>query len=171
LPGSGLAAGQSLVLWGSGDTYRLSNPHLAILPLDQVENKSAVGYFNGLLPNGAPNFGSAPDPNPGIGRMFDQACVGESSVVWNRNLQNWIMTYNCNAPGGAQVLARAAREPWGPWSAPTVLFDPFQDAGFCHFIHGPGDCGRLSDKNTPSGASGGIYAPYPVQAYTRGGAQ
>jgi Domain of unknown function (DUF4185) len=171
LPGSGLGVGQSLVLWGSGKTYRRSNPHLAILPLDQVENKSAVRYFNGFLPNGAPNFGSVPDPNPDIGRLFDQACVGELSVVWNRNLQNWVMSYNCDAPGGAQVLARASRLPWGPWSAPAVLFDPVQDAGFCHFLQGPGDCGPRSDKNTPNGAVGGIYAPYLIQSYTRGGAQ
>jgi Domain of unknown function (DUF4185) len=108
--------------------------------------------------------------NPDTGELFDQACVGELSVVWNRNLQNWVMSYNCDAPGGAQVLARAARKPWGPWSAPTVLFDPLQDAGFCHFIHGPGNCGPSSDKNTPNGAGGGIYAPYPIQPYTRGGA-
>jgi len=81
------------------------------------------------------------------------------------------MTYNCDAPGGAQVVARASRLPWGPWGAPAVLFDPVQDAGFCRFLQGPGDCGPHSDKNTPNGTGGGIYAPCPIQPYTGGGAQ
>ncbi len=172
IPGLGQGPGKSLLIWGSGKLYRQSNPHFAFVPLGQVEDKSAIRYFNGFDANGRPVWGSQPDPNPDIGKLFDQACVGELSVTWNRNLQRWLMTYNCDAPGGADVLARAAQTPWGPWSTPAVLFDPQADAGYCHFIRGPGECGPPSDPNSPrSNTPGGIYAPYIIQPLTRGGAQ
>ena len=172
IPGLGQGSGKSLLIWGSGKFYRQSNPHFAFVPLGQVEDKSAIRYFNGLDASGSPVWGSQPDPNPDIGKLFDQACVGELSATWNRNLQRWLMTYNCDAPGGGNVLARAAQTPWGPWSAPAILFNPDADAGYCHFIHGPGECGPPADPNSPGkNGPGGIYAPYIVPSLMRGGAQ
>src|SRR5271166_270565 len=120
--GLDLGEGKSLMIWGSGKFYRQSNPHLAVLPLAQVENKAAVRYFNGLDGHGSPIWGAVPDPDPNVGKLFEQACVGELSVVWNRNLGEWLMTYNCGLPGFNGVVARVSRTPWGPWSAPALLF-------------------------------------------------
>jgi Domain of unknown function (DUF4185) len=172
VPALGQGPGRSLLIWGSGKFYRKSNPHFAFMPLGQVENKAAVRYFNGFGGDGRPVWGNLPDPNPDMGKLFDQACVGELSVTWNRNLQRWLMTYNCDSPDGGGVVARAAEVPWGPWSTPAVLFNADLDAGSCHFIRGPDDCGPPADPNSPAGnGPGGIYAPYIVQPYTRGGAQ
>lgn len=40
-------AGQGLLIWGSGE-YRASDPYLAYMPLELIENKPAIKYFAGL---------------------------------------------------------------------------------------------------------------------------
>jgi len=165
VPGLPQRTGQGLLLFGSGK-YRASNPYLAYIPLNVVEQKSRVAYFTGInLGTHQPTWGVEPAST----RLFDNPCVGELSVTWNRNLRQWMMLYNCDNPGG--VIARVADAPWGPWSGPAVLFDAAADAGTCYFMRGDPDCGPASDPFTPNGKPGGVYAPYVIPRYTRGGAQ
>jgi len=158
--------GQGLLLFGSGK-YRASNPYLAYVPLNAVEQKSQVVYFKGINPaTGHAAWGGEPEAKP----LFDNPCVGELSVTWNSNLKQWMMLYNCTNPNG--VIARVADNPGGPWSAPSVIFDPATDAGTCYFIHGDASCGPATDPFSPAnGGPGGIYAPYVIPRYSRGSTQ
>ncbi|MFQ6114885.1 MAG: DUF4185 domain-containing protein [bacterium] len=64
--------------------------------------------------------------------LFSQPCIGELSVTYNRFLHKWLILYNCDNPRG--INFRTADQPWGPWSEPQVLFDPWLDNGYCHFM-------------------------------------
>jgi hypothetical protein len=161
VPGASEKTGQGLLIFGSGK-YRASNPYLAYLPLDVVEQKARVQYFKGLN-NGQPVWGAQNEAAP----LFQHPCIGELSVTWNSNLRQWMMLYNCNNPNG--IVARVASQPWGPWSAPAVLFDAATDAGSCYFIRGNPDCGPATDPFSPAnGDPGGVYAPYIIPRFTRG---
>lgn len=166
VPGLPERTGQGLLIFGSGK-YRASNPYLAYLPLNVVEQKSRVSYFTAIdLATHQPKWGA----ESAATQLFDNPCVGELSVTWNRNLRQWMMLYNCDNPGG--VVARVADTPWGPWSAPAVLFDAVADAGTCYFLRGSPDCGPPTDPFSPAnGNPGGVYAPYVIPRYTRGGPQ
>ena len=165
VPGLPERSGQGLLIWGSGKFYRASNPYLAYVPLDRIETKAAVRFFAGInASTGQPRWASEPEARP----LFNQPCVGELSVTWNRNLRQWLMLYNCDNPSG--IVARLSETPWGPWSESAVLFDAATDAGDCYFVRGPGDCGPPSDPESPAnGGRGGVYAPYVISRYTQGG--
>jgi hypothetical protein len=105
-------------------------------------------------------WNDAPDEH-GLFGGGDEGCVGEFNVTWNTPLQRWLMLYNCavpdtaerpptttgsgptcltyNEPNGpcffGEIRARVASNPWGPWSAPTTIFDPSFDHGFCQYIY------------------------------------
>jgi hypothetical protein len=50
-----------------------------------------------------------------------------------------VMLYNCGSPKTAQILARVAATPWGPWTQPTLLLDPEIDNRACQlFWQAPG---------------------------------
>ncbi len=164
VPGASQTTGQGLLIFGSGK-YRASNPYLAYIPLDAVEQKSRVQYFKGVNAAGAPTWGAQGQEAP----LFQHPCIGELSVTWNSNLRQWMMLYNCGNPNG--VIARVADKPWGPWSNLSVIFDPATDAGSCYFIRGNPDCGPTTDPFSPAnGGPGGVYAPYVIPRFTRGGA-
>jgi hypothetical protein len=168
VPGLHPRTGRSLLLWGSGKMYRASNPYFAYIPLDQVENKDAMRFFAGAAQRIPLPIWVDASRKQQAQPLFDQPCIGEFSVTWNRNLEQWLMLYNC----GAGILGRASNTPWGPWSEPAVFFDPATDAGFCHFIHRDDGCGPLNDPDAPEqGRPGGVYAPYVLSRFTRGGEQ
>jgi hypothetical protein len=166
VPGLPERTGQGLLIFGSGK-YRASNPYLAYIPLNVVEQKSRVSYFTGIdTVTHQPKWGAETTAT----QLFNNPCVGELSVTWNRNLRQWMMLYNCDNPGG--VVARVADKPWGPWSGPAVLFDAAVDAGTCYFLRGSADCGPATDPFSPAnGGPGGVYGPYVIPRYTRGGPQ
>jgi hypothetical protein len=100
--------------------------------------------------------------------------MGELSVTWNPYLRKWLILYGCDSPRG--INFRVADRPWGPWSAPTLVFDPRSptDGGYCLFIHDAVPCpaGSPNPKDDlregGSGVFGGEYAPYLIDALTRG---
>ena len=68
-----------------------------------------------------------------------------------------------------------ARNPWGPWSTPQVIFNAERDGAFGKFIHDPriqpddgleGPVIGKAQKNPPT-VRGGSYAPYVVECWTR----
>jgi hypothetical protein len=164
VPGLPSSTGQGLLIFGSGK-FRASSPYLAWMPLDQVESKSRVAYFTGINPvSHTPSWGPEPAAQP----LFSHPCVGELSVTWNRNFRQWLMLYNCNDT----IVGRLSNTPWGPWSDSGLLFDPAADAGNCYFIHGSPQCGPDSDPNCPvKDAPGGVYGPYVITRFNRGGEQ
>ena len=156
------ASGKSVLLWGSGD-YRKSNPYLAFLPLNSVEDPQALRYYAGLDGNGAPRWSMYESE---AAPLFEQSCIGELSVAWNPFIRKWLMLYNCRG----RIFFRATDAPWGPWSPPRELFNGWRDEGFCHFIHaswlstwcdGVNDFGR-------GFTSGGAYGPYMIPGYFKG---
>lgn len=148
------ASGRGLLIWGSGE-YRKSDPYLAYMPLESIEDKSAIRYFKGL-DNQKPIWStSEADATP----LFHDPIVGEFSVAWNQYLGRWIMLYD-------GVFMRSSIFPWGPWSSRQVLFNTWRDGGYGHFIHWPGR-DNVSDPGR-EWQFGGAYGAYLIDRFTKG---
>lgn len=146
-------SGQGILIWGSGK-YRESDPYLAYMPLKSIENKSTIRYFAGLDFEGDPVWSvNEFDTQP----LFIDSVIGEFSVAWNPYLERWIMLYD-------GVSLRSSLLPWGTWSSKQVLFNPFSDGGYGHFIHWPNH-DNVSDPLRQS-EWGGPYGPYLIDKYT-----
>jgi len=153
------------LLYGAG-RYRQSFPRLALAMVNHPQHPWI--YFAGFDANGGAQWA---DDEPSAMPLFldypAQQCVGEMSVAFAKELNDWIMTYNC----GGQIVARTARKPWGPWSGPVTLFDVSRD-GWGKFIHHPcgyddfpcgdSDYSPARDGDFGPGQSGWAYAPYLV---------
>lgn len=163
-PGLPIHSGRGVLLWGSG-TYRRSNPYLAFLSLEEVENPQALRYFAGLDESGAPRWSAQEaEAIP----LFEQPCLGEISVAWNPFLARWMMLYNCPEPRGINL--RVAEQPWGPWSQPEVIFNPVRDQGYCHFMHVSWQTKTCDSVHDPGreNTNGGEYGPYIIAPLTTG---
>jgi hypothetical protein len=159
-PGLPQSVGEGLVMFGAGE-YRESDVRLAFQPSEQIESRESFLYFSGLDDGGQPTWSAQEkDAQP----LFNQPCVGELSVTFNRSIGQWLMLYNCNLePRGINV--RVADNPWGPWSPPQIIFNPLQDNGFCHFIHRSWtieNCDDLADPGEEE-TNGGAYGPYQFE--------
>jgi hypothetical protein len=166
--------------------YRASIPYLAMAPRATFSDPATWSFFAGIT-DGHPvwvtrtewesghNAAGAWTPPAGA-EIFGGAgerCVGEHSVTWNAPLHAWLMLYNC---GGA-IKARSAPEPWGPWSAPTVLLSAAHDPWVaCTLVMTPAGCPGLVRRNywptLPNGNAvmGGFYAPFVLNRYTQASA-
>jgi hypothetical protein len=171
IPGLPDNQGQGVLLWGSG-VYRQSHSYLAYLPLSTVEDRRTLRYFAGMEADSLQPIWSAKESD--AVPLFIQPCIGELSVTWNPFLRKWLMLYNCDAPRG--INFRVADQPWGPWSPANVLFDPWLDGGYCHFMHVNWDfreCDSVYDSafgHSREREWGGEYGPYAISPYTRGDA-
>lgn len=145
-------SGRVLLMWASGKEYRRSSPRLAMVPLDRVEDHSAIRYWTsrGWTSKEA-------DAEPVI--HHDQ--VGELSVAWCAPFKRWLMTYNSGDPRG--ILLRSAERATGPWSDATVLFDPHKD-GYGKFMHVANGDDPMADPGR-AGEYGGEYAPYMIPKF------
>ncbi len=161
------SAAGALLIWGTagGAGYRNSNPYLAIKPLSTIGSPGSVEYFAGDSAS-KPRFST--NESDAVAMFNDSpACMGEFSVKWNPHIKRWLMLYNCDPQGG--IVMRLAEHPWGPWTAGQIIFQPWNDHGYCYFIHrGPLDsepyCDNVSDPNRIS-EWGGWYAPYLIPRY------
>ncbi len=157
LPGLPESAGLGLLAFGTG-TYRRSNPYLAYVPLSSVEQRSAWLFFAGLV-SGAPTWSA--DEAAAVA-LFDHPCLGEFSVNWLADLGKWVMFYNCAFPRGINM--RSADAPWGPWSEGEVIFDPWDDGGYCAFMHvsyQDRNCDSVQDPGRDDEWAG-EYGPYII---------
>lgn len=164
VPGLPRADGKGVFIWGSG-RYRKSDPTLAYLPLATAADRSTLRFFAGIDEQGAPRWS---DDDSTSATLFPQGCVGELSTGWNPFLQKWLMLFNCENPRG--IILRSSDAPWGPWSEPTVVFQPWDDGGYCNFIHASWEF-RNCDNLHGSGRQniwGGSYAPYQIHSLARG---
>lgn len=150
------------VMFGSGQ-YRESHVYLAYQRGDKIEEK-ALNFFAGLI-DGRPQWTlNESDATP----LFYQPCVGELSVSYNEFIEKWVMLYNCGQPRG--INCRTSDNPWGPWSDPFVIFEPWEDGGYCNFIHSNWDFGQC-DNVHDSGREyewGGEYGPYQFKGMAKG---
>ena len=153
--------GPALLVWGSG-RYRASDASLACVPLGAVEDRGRWRFFCGLDRTRRPTWS---DDETDACALFPHPEIGELSVTWNAPLGLWLLLYNAGSPRG--INARVARDPWGPWSDPVVVFDPqWPGTGYgalMHVRHGPDG---LSDPGREH-EWGGEYGPYVIDRYTR----
>jgi hypothetical protein len=64
---------------------------------------------------------------------------------------------------------RSAHNPWGPWSEPVVVFDPWKDGGYCNFIHRSWQSMNCDSAYDPGRENvwGGEYGAYVVERFTK----
>lgn len=150
--------GSILLAWGSGG-YRKSDVYLGAISLSKVEDRDAWKFCTNDV---GPTWDQHESHAKGL---LSENQVGELSVSWLAPINAWLMLYNAGSPRG--ILARVAREPWGPWSEPSVLFDPRSNGlGYGHFMHDPAGGDLLSDPGREH-EFGGEYGPYVINRYTK----
>jgi hypothetical protein len=157
-PGLPASQGAGLVMFGSG-SYRQSNVYLAFQPEAQINTSASLQYWAGLDGLGQPIWSAQEGASK---PLFNQPCVGEFSVSYNRFIHKWIMLYNCDMPKLRGINLRTADRPWGPWSEPQLIFRPWEDNGYCHFIHTSFSFRKCDNVQAPGleNVWGGEYGPY-----------
>lgn len=152
-----------LYLFGSGK-YRASSPTLARIEAVRFPARDAWMFFAGGDASGATRWSTSVEESA---TLFDHDVVGEFSCEWIEPLQRWVMLYNSAQPRG--IVMRHAPQPWGPWSAGEVIFDPDRDEGYGSFMHVAGGRDTLSDPGR-EGEWGGEYGPYLIPRFITGDA-
>ena len=109
----------------------------------------------------------------------------EPNVSYNKELELYLAMYT----DLFNVRVRTSKYPWGPWSKPVIVFDPFKDYGygaaFGNFIHSAhlsngetlkaGDCAGgnhhpVCDKAHNDGQEaegGGVYGAWMIEKFTK----
>ena len=169
-PIAGMPAGGPFVLvWGTG-VYRQSDAYLSLVPVAQFETGKRTRYFAGIDAAGAPSWSENElEAKP----IVQNGTLGDLSVTWCKDLGLWLMTYDRRAPTRG-IAFSYSRTPWGPWSAPQILFNVAND-GIGRFIHNPNGsrpdalAGPVIGKGqmNPDAVRGGAYAPYVVERWTK----
>ena len=165
------ASGSDVLLFGMG-SYRASDVYLATIPAATFDTGEGTRYFAGLV-NGLPAWTT--NESAAVPVVVDKPSrsVGNVSVTYSQDLGLWLMTYD----GGRQSLTTAgvyftyARDPWGPWSEPQLIFNQRRDGAVGKFIHDPaandGLAGPTIGANNPVTTPGASYAPYMIERFTR----
>jgi Domain of unknown function (DUF4185) len=176
-----------LYIWGTegGADNGKSPVYLARMPAANIATGHGLEYWDGH--GGHPGFivGSETLATP-LFADHPAPCVSQLGVQYNRYLSEWIMLYRCaetSAPAGHPngIFMRTARNPWGPWSPATTIFNPDPDprtrSGYCYFIYSTQTasspkCPPGSPNHTLSSAKkphvGSYYGPYFVANWTTG---
>jgi len=150
-----------LVIFGSG-RYRESDLRLAFQPAGEIENPAEIRYYAGSNGKNQPTWSSQEEDAQSL---FAQPCIGEFSVSYNPYLEKWILLYNCDFENARGINLRTANHPWGPWSDPLILFHPWDDQGYCHFMHVSWEyqnCDQVHDQGREN-EWGGEYGPYQFE--------
>ncbi|MGA7327071.1 MAG: DUF4185 domain-containing protein [Rhodomicrobium sp.] len=168
--------------------FRASIPYLAIAPQTSFGDPTTWYFFNGTDNSGNPVWvtrsvweGNPASPTAWVppsasAEIYSAAlptterCVGEHSVTYNQALGVWLLLYGC---GAWTIEARAAPNPWGPWSQPIVLLSAVQDPAniVCTLIQNdttkgcPGLAPGLLIATVPN--PGHFYAPFVLNRYTQ----
>ena len=160
--------GESLIVFGSGD-YRKSHVYLAFHPVSTIRNKSSIRFFAGMK-DGKPLWNKSENDAKPLFNLTNPA-VGELSVSYNQFINKWIMMYNHGEPRGINL--RTADYPWGPWSDAQLVFHPWDDKGYCHFIHTNWEFQRCDNVHNPGRENewGGEYGPYQFRHFAIGDEQ
>jgi hypothetical protein len=152
-----------LYIYGSGE-YRKSSVYLARVKPEDIEDRTKLQYFVGMDPDRQVRWSSKEtDAAP----LFRHDVVGEFSVAYLEPVQRYVMLYNSSEPRG--ITMRSAQAPWGPWSEGTVVYQPWRDNGYGHFVHVPAKSARVQDSlSDPRRENewGGEYGPYIMARYT-----
>lgn len=158
--------GEGLIIFGSG-RYRESTVYLAYQPASEIEDRGSIRYFAGVDDEGKPLWNTSETEALPVFEL-DAPCVGELSVSYNTFIDRWILLYNCGNPRGINM--RTAEFPWGPWTRSQIIFHPWDDNGYCHFIHTNWEnqqCDSVHDAGREN-VWGGEYGPYQFEHFATG---
>jgi Domain of unknown function (DUF4185) len=153
-----------LYIYGSGD-YRKSSVCLARVKPADIGDRAKLRYFGGTGEDGQPRW--VPKEAEAV-ILFRHDEIGEFSVAYLPPVKQYVMLYNSGKPRG--ITMRSAEKPWGPWSDGTIVFEPWRDNGYGHFMH---ISAKVKDKkDTLSDPKredewGGEYGPYIMARFTR----
>lgn len=148
--------GHGLVLFGTGE-YRKSSVYLGCQKAEDIEEPESIQYFTGVNNSNIPQWSSnESDAVP----LLNQSGIGELSVFYYSEFNRWIMLYNHPHPRGINI--RTALYPWGPWSDVQLIFDPWEDEGYGHFMHMSWEYAKMDSVHDPGRENewGGEYGPY-----------
>jgi hypothetical protein len=163
--------GPFVFMWGTG-RYRQSDAYFAAVPASHFEDGDGTRYFAGTDATGTPVWSThESDAQP----VVRNGTMGDVSVTWCGALGLWLMTYDSRPPAPQGIELTFAPAPWGPWSAPQVIFNAARDGAYGTFIHDPrrqpsdGLGGPVigQGRGNPEGVRGGAYAPYVIERWTR----
>ncbi len=190
-----------VVMFGLGD-YRASNVYLSVIAKSQFESgvdssgQSGTRYFSGLI-QGRPTWSQNESASVPVLTDLDPAnpTIGNISAFYSQQVDLWLMTFDGGrgSDATAGVYFAYARQPWGPWSKPQLIFNDCRDKGLGNFIFyyykttaanncpsamppavtsAPNSAGpsgpTIGDqiKNDPTTTRGGSYAPLMVERFT-----
>jgi hypothetical protein len=149
-------AHQILLAWGSG-RYRDSDVFLGGIPLEFIDKQDQWRFYAG-------SKGWVSDQRQAT-PLFLHRQVGELSAAWLEPLGLWLLLYNAFHPRG--IVGRVAEQPWGPWSDPFVVLNPFDESvGYGKLMHRMNEEDGLYDPGR-LGEWGGEYGPYIIHRFTR----
>jgi hypothetical protein len=175
-----------VVMFGLG-AYRASNVYLSMIPSSEFwsgvdsNGQSATSYFTGLS-NGQPMWSLNESDSVPIVTDVDPAnpTIGNLSAFYSQQLGLWLMTYDGGR--GSETTNGTyftyAPQPWGPWSAPQLIFSGCRDKALGNFIFYPGNFCPTATLGGPAGPTinpavndplttkGGAYAPLMVERFT-----
>jgi hypothetical protein len=154
-----------LYIYGSGQ-YRKSSICLARVKPADIGDRSKVRYFAGAGADGQPKW--LPKEADAI-VLFRHDEIGEFSVAYLPPVKRHVMLYNARKPRG--ITMRSAKQPWGPWSDGTIVFEPWRDRGYGLFMHISAKCKEKTDALSDPKRDeewGGEYGPYIIARFTSG---
>lgn len=151
-----------LYIFGSG-AYRKSSVYLARVKAKNL-GRAPLQYLSGFDPHQKPRW--SPRENDAA-PLFEHNVVGEFSVAYCKPLRRFLILYNSGQPRG--IVMRSAPLPWGAWSEAEIIFEPWRDGGYGHFMHISSNFktskpDNLSDLHREADW-GGEYGPYIMARY------
>lgn len=111
--------------WGHSE-----NVYMARVPKDEIKNRAAYEFFQGLNADGNPMWTSDITQrtpifaNPKLADEFNGAL--KASVIYNRGINRYILTVPHGGVGKLGIFD--AREPWGPWTT-VAYYDNWGEFG------------------------------------------
>jgi hypothetical protein len=170
------AFGSDVLMWGLG-AYRASDVYLATVPASTFATGQGTRYFTGLV-NGQPAWSTS--ESAAVPVVVDGTAhkIGNVSVTFASDPGLWVMTYDTASTSQttAGIYFTSAEDPWGPWSAPQLIFNAKRDGAMGTFMHDPsivpdppgdGLNGPTIGQNDPYKTRGSPYAPYIIERFTR----
>lgn len=169
--------GSDVLIFGLG-AYRASHVYLSTVPASSFESGQGTRYFTGLV-NGQPTWSTSESASvPVVLDTNTTPTIGNASVTFSSDLGLWLMTYDTFGSSSSTrgVYFAYASQPWGPWSAPQLIFNQVRDGAMGQYIHDPsivpnppgdGLNGPIIGQNDPYTTRGGFYAPYMIERFTR----
>jgi hypothetical protein len=180
-PGLPWTSGDVLLIYGTG-LPRKSNVYLAAIRTADIANPVKMRYFKGVSATNVPSWSAESAKESEAKPLFIHTAMGELSVTLNAQHNRFVMLYNAGDwpdpppvvyPRGIQM--RTSVKPWGPWSAPTIIMQPWEDQAYGRFMHYPWGSGgtdhldKFQDANNDF-KPGGEYAPGLIESFTTGDA-